>query len=114
MRISDWSSDVCSSDLQDGARIDLRGDVEADPRRQIRLDHAGDDVDRGALRRHDQVHARRARLLGEPLDQEFDLIARGQDRKSVVWGKSVSVRVDLGGGRLMKKKKKKKIKDHKT
>src|SRR3546814_15041181 len=27
------------------------------------------------------------------------------DRKSVVWGKSVSVRVDLGGGRTVKKKK---------
>src|SRR3546814_15016629 len=30
---------------------------------------------------------------------------RGQaDRKSVVWGKSVSVRVDLGGRRIIKKK----------
>src|SRR3546814_12659643 len=28
------------------------------------------------------------------------------DRKSVVWGKSVSVRVDLGGRRIIKKKKK--------
>src|SRR3546814_21057417 len=28
------------------------------------------------------------------------------DRKSVVQGKSVSVRVDLGGGRIIKKKKK--------
>src|SRR3546814_19416847 len=28
------------------------------------------------------------------------------DRPSVVWGKTVSVRVDLGGGRLIKKKKK--------
>src|SRR3546814_16633291 len=28
-----------------------------------------------------------------------------QDRKSVVEGKSVSVRVDLGGGRILKKKK---------
>src|SRR3546814_18487650 len=28
-------------------------------------------------------------------------------RKSVVWGKSVSVRVDLGGARYIKKKKKK-------
>src|SRR3546814_14386966 len=30
--------------------------------------------------------------------------ARTRDRKSVVWGKSVSVRVDLGGRRLIKKK----------
>src|SRR3546814_668733 len=35
-----------------------------------------------------------------------------EDRKSVVWGKRVSVRVDLGGRRLIKKKKKKKIKKH--
>src|SRR3546814_1460923 len=28
--------------------------------------------------------------------------AREVDRKSVVWGKSVSVRVDLGGGRIIK------------
>src|SRR3546814_17209423 len=27
------------------------------------------------------------------------------DRKSVVWGKSLSVRVDLGGGRISKKTK---------
>src|SRR3546814_13173698 len=33
---------------------------------------------------------------------------RWPDRKSVVWGKSVSVRVDLGGGRNLKKKKKQK------
>src|SRR3546814_17373796 len=31
--------------------------------------------------------------------------APGADRKSVVWGKSVSVRVDLGGRRIIKKKK---------
>src|SRR3546814_13744003 len=31
----------------------------------------------------------------------------GRDRKSVVWGKSVSVRVDLGGGGIIKKKIKK-------
>src|SRR3546814_13907148 len=36
------------------------------------------------------------------------IIAAIRDRKSVVEGKSVSVRVDLGGGRIMKKKKKKK------
>ena len=61
---------------QDGARVDLRGDVEADPGREVRLDDAGDDVHRGALRRHDQVDARRARLLREALDQEFDFLAR--------------------------------------
>src|SRR3546814_16036935 len=36
-----------------------------------------------------------------------------QARKSVVTGKSVTVRVDLGGRRINKKKKKKKMKDSK-
>src|SRR3546814_18547885 len=31
------------------------------------------------------------------------------DRKSVVWGKSVSVRVDLGGRRIIKKKQQKQM-----
>src|SRR3546814_17496995 len=35
----------------------------------------------------------------------FCIGAEGEDRKSVVWGESVSVRVDLGGSRLIKKKK---------
>src|SRR3546814_18229608 len=33
-----------------------------------------------------------------------------KDRKSAGWGTSVSVRVDIGGGRIIKKKKKKKNK----
>src|SRR3546814_15669704 len=36
------------------------------------------------------------------------------DRKSVVEGKSVSVRVDLGGRRIIKKKKKENITTNKT
>src|SRR3546814_1936419 len=35
----------------------------------------------------------------------LDDVAAGVDRKSVVEGKSVSVRVDLGGRRIIKKKK---------
>src|SRR3546814_13279539 len=73
-RISDWSSDVCSSDLRRRRRLS-RG---ADPfRNQLsRLSHHA--AARGGLSR--------------------------QARKSVVQGKSVSVRVDLGGHRLIKKK----------
>src|SRR3546814_20878720 len=36
-------------------------------------------------------------------------LPQGEDRKSVVSGKSESVSVDLGGGRIIKKKKQKKI-----
>jgi hypothetical protein len=62
---------------EDGAAVDLRCDREADPGRKIRLDDAGDDVDRGALRRHYEVDAGRARLLRQSLDQELDFLAGG-------------------------------------
>src|SRR3546814_17519493 len=56
----------------------------------------------------------RARIIGVAVEQ-IDMIGaepfqRGidrLDRKSVGWGKSVAVRVDLGGRRIIKKKKKK-------
>src|SRR3546814_7284025 len=84
MRISDWSSDVCSSDL----RRQRRPYPAAARRRRLRHPVRGDG----------DVHPRlggaaRPRLLAP-------------DRKSVVWGKSVSVRVDLGGRRIIKKKNK--------
>src|SRR3546814_19072248 len=103
MRISDWSSDVCSSDLPDA------GQREQDVR----------DLWKGEgcrIRRHRKV-ARDARLrtLSErPRGQEDHRRAHEDrdpgagphepDRKSVVSGKSVAVRVDLGGRRTMRKK----------
>src|SRR3546814_12715296 len=103
MRISDWSSDVCSSDLfvRDVAEL-LWLHTEHDPfgapagakpfgeRRELRDTRARrgeriDDRDRG-----------RVKPRFQPATQ--------QDRKSVVEGKSVSVRVDLGGRRIIKKK----------
>src|SRR3546814_17732778 len=50
--------------------------------------------------------------MRELIPRKKDELLRGRrvghqrvDRKSVVWGKSVSVRVDIGGRRIMKKKK---------
>src|SRR3546814_20288328 len=92
MRISDWSSDVCSSDLAARRLLPLR---------------------RGA------VLGRRLRagalfalpLLDLPQDSGRRRVCdqsggegRHTDRKSVGEGKSVSVRVDLGGRRKLKKK----------
>src|SRR3546814_12193808 len=92
MRISDWSSDVCSSDLwglqepseapraawcQVGWMIRLR---RRPPRREARH--------------------RPAAMVAATGETE----APGPDRKSVVSGKSVSVRVDIGGSRIIKKK----------
>ena len=48
---------------KNGAAVDPRGDLETDPCREIRLDGAGDDIDRRALRRHDDMNAGGARHL---------------------------------------------------
>jgi hypothetical protein len=53
---------------KDGAAVDLRRDLEGDAGREVGLDRAGDDVDRRALRRHDQVDAGGARHLRQALD----------------------------------------------
>src|SRR3546814_15516468 len=97
MRISDWSSDVCSSDLErhgvdDAVRLGGRRHLAlADPPAQVEgVTHAAV----GAVPRHDGL-----------LDRHLALGATVQpDRKRVVSGKSVSVRVDLGGSRIIKKK----------
>ncbi|RYI99203.1 MAG: hypothetical protein EON47_17470, partial [Acetobacteraceae bacterium] len=41
---------------------DLAGDLEADAGREVGLDGAGDDIDRGPLRRHDDVDAGGSRV----------------------------------------------------
>src|SRR3546814_13731006 len=113
MRISDWSSDVCSSDLEKiGGIACLRRGLEivAEHRAHrgalsglVRGD--GDPAAVGAF--IDAVPGRKARLVaGEMIgvgklavgaDQP---LALGEgDRKSVGWGKGVSVRVIHGGWR---------------
>src|SRR3546814_14649483 len=90
MRISDWSSDVCSSDLRHGRR---RHPVVAEfrVRRQRQIARQGQPIARGDR----DGHPARQRSLRE---------ARPRDRKSVGWGKSVTVRVDLGGRRMNQRK----------
>src|SRR3546814_11500876 len=94
MRISDWSSDVCSSDL-----ATLRGEAI------VRVANMFG-VTAGAMKgvtRHAPVVAARKYFMREMHDA--GLSSGTIDRKSVVSGKSVSVRVDLGGRRIIKKKK---------
>src|SRR3546814_11485125 len=107
MRISDWSSDGCSSDLDDvrailnslganGPQDGGEGDApEAIPQIEIwnKMDTA--DVDRRAI--IEEMAARRPDVAV--------ISAVTGDRKSVVWGKSGCVRVGRGGGRTTKKKK---------
>src|SRR3546814_17868405 len=106
MRISDWSSDVCSSDLRlypALGRAQARGAEAALSRQGARGAGAlnrgktptGSAIGRGRRIIHRKTLARPARLR-----------AVGIDRKSVGEGKSVYVRVDLGVRRNIKNKKK--------
>src|SRR3546814_1433979 len=87
MRISDWSSDVCSSDLHQ--RPDTCPDIP--PAVERLPTHHGAGCDRDRERRFGRRDAR-DRLAGEA----------ATDRKSVVQGKSASVGVDLGCRRSIK------------
>src|SRR3546814_12158711 len=90
MRISDWSSDVCSSDLQ--APSPVRG-AERTPVAGWR--HGW---------RQAVFRPTAPRAYGWPAPWRRECADARGDRKSVVLGKSVSVRVDLGGRRIIKKK----------
>src|SRR3546814_15702477 len=95
MRISDWSSDVCSSDL-----------FEELPLESLPLDAW-----------HRAHGARMVPFAGYEMPIQYEgIVAEHEwtrshagllDRKSVVEGKSVSVRVDRGGRRIIKTKNKK-------
>src|SRR3546814_19174983 len=96
MRISDWSSDVCSSDL---ARLGLS-----------KLEHlVVQDIfmtETAYLADVILPASTHAEKLGTFTNTDrLVQLGRPADRKSVVSGKSVSVRVDLGGRRIIKKKK---------
>src|SRR3546814_14513229 len=104
MRIRDWSSDVCSSDLN----VPLVKRVAA---------AAGDEVCAAGARVmvNGRIVARRFERdgTGRPMPWwsgcaelrpgEFFLLMTDRARKRVGSGKSVSVRVDLGGARLITK-----------
>src|SRR3546814_12398007 len=104
MRIRDWSSDVCSSDL---ARCSQSGTDFPSSSSSLLL--AGSQPDENS-----QCHYGHDRRQGDKRHetQSFDdgvspsLGSRcAPDRKSGVKGKSVSVRVDLGGRRIIKQTK---------
>src|SRR3546814_18959974 len=109
MRISDWSSDVCSSDLIHDPEpaqeqgVDLGGQ---DQRERV------DPEDDGELLLTDtETFLEDERSSGDVGDHRghHQSTAQGdgqEDRKSVVAGKGVSVRLYLGGRRSIKKQSK--------
>src|SRR3546814_16810138 len=114
MRISDWSSDVCSSDLVLPGQVVAAGDVE--PGQQS----VGERVV-GAMTGHGASSPGSdgsSIVTSTPSSCAPEISRRGVDRwpdsggrgeplearQSVVWGRGVSVSVDQGGGRISEKK----------
>src|SRR3546814_18422852 len=130
MRISDWSSDVCSSDLKPGHSEDW--DVMAEKAIRLALADAGIGYDQVQQAYAGYVYADstagqsaiyRVGCTGIPIVNVNNNCSTGStalylarqmvesgaadcvlERKSVVSGRSVPVRVDVGGGRCMQKK----------
>src|SRR3546814_12584533 len=110
MRISDWSSDVCSSDLVEEQKACFAA-VTENGARVMHLGgyglKAGCHADMVILQARDVLDALRLKPARLCVIRRGQVIAETppvQDRTSVVSGTSVSVRVDLGGRRLLKKK----------
>src|SRR3546814_19486421 len=108
MRMSDWSSDVCPSDLpgDGGSRHLFVPPAIAEPLRMTRLRARRGNV--SGVRGSDDSEHRRAPVPGRAA--EIAAIARKpsprrRDRQSVEEGKRVSVRVDCGGRCISKKTK---------
>src|SRR3546814_20064909 len=113
MCISDWSSDVCSSDLTqaNGECGDVLPECRVGRRCRNDVGHVsvGTQIVFTVFHRH--VGESVAEVVGKrrPCRVGKRGAVRAGERKRVVKGKSVSVRLALGGGRIIKKKKKKRI-----
>src|SRR3546814_19765220 len=120
MRISDWSSDVCSSDLLFGgceAALRQNSGVEFRFSCQRKITDLAPWTLAVLLLNRSERFGGGKPVIGKLLRIEPDAHRVGRcesldiahaghapDRQSVVSGKSVSVRVDIGGRRHIKKK----------
>src|SRR3546814_19962990 len=118
MRISDWSSDVCSSDLADraGPAVILSFVIAGVICACAALAYAEMSTmmpASGSAYTYSYVVLGEiiAWVIGWSLILEYSLVVStvavgwSGDRKSVGWGKRVSVRVDLGGRRIIQTNK---------
>src|SRR3546814_16034940 len=110
MRISDWSSDVCSSDLHcPGRHLGRAGGSDGGRGAPAAVEgNLGGDCRQATVGRAVDAQGTQSPACagnGRRLESARKGGARGRpDRKSVVWGKSVTLRVDLRGRRVIKKK----------
>src|SRR3546814_13588198 len=109
MRISDWSSDVCSSDLPGDEYFEAKVTVLSEE-----IKHHVKEEEKQHDNMFQQARAAEVDLdaLGEQLLARKEELKRqaetAGERKSVVKGKSVSGSVAHGGRRIIKKKNKQK------
>src|SRR3546814_6541401 len=101
MRISDWSSDVCSSDLYRMSYA-IIGFGKIGQALAKAFARSGIEVSIATTRAPESFAADAAAIGATIIPTTLEEAIK--DRKSVVQGKSVSVRVDLGGRRIIKKK----------
>src|SRR3546814_16354534 len=111
MRISDWSSDVCSSDLDGIEFRTYAGAVMRELQRIGYVDAAsgggpGRQVATLSIERNSFRPGRDGSPVSVGVGGSTGSYGSG-DRKRVVSGKGVYVRVELGGPRIIKKKNKK-------
>src|SRR3546814_20536614 len=106
MRISDWSSDLCPSDLEgmilvhDAYRAARNNLLD----RQIIFFRGQLHESAGAVEHRDHGPCRLDTARVDVGLNAREALAKPRDRQSVVLGTSVSVRVDLGGRSIIKKK----------
>src|SRR3546814_18997891 len=102
MLISDWSSDVCSSDLRHEDRFpeSQQARDEMERLKEEQQKEKDDDIELLADDVQGTVSTRETGSSQEDIDGVDDI---DRDRKSDVQGKSVSVRGDLGGSRIIKR-----------
>src|SRR3546814_19296175 len=113
MRMSDWSSDVCSSDLRrqrrpSVRRTDRKGHHAPGDRGSRQFPPRGRGMTRRAILKGTGSALPRKRVSNAELAQRVDTsdewIGERTDRKSVVEGKGGSVRLGRGGCGERKKK----------
>src|SRR3546814_15599958 len=104
MRISDWSSDVCSSDLRSGTEVTFTPSLAVFT--QIKFDYE-------TLRNRLREAAFKVGESTVEIGAHYfaHVLGPREDRKSGAEGKSVSVRVDLGGPHIIKKQTQSKTKE---